>query len=87
MNEFEDLLLDLERNLTRSGHTIPLPELFELRMAAATAHELMAATERGDTTAAEFHAGLLEHHVRGAHALRFHVREHQDTTCTEREPD
>ena len=100
VSEFEDLLLDLERMPAGSGEAMGLPELFELRMAAATAHELMAAIDRGDAPAAGFHSELLEHHVHNAHALRFHLRENTSpptgvpghgavppaSTCTGREP-
>ncbi|MEV6712803.1 hypothetical protein AB0M48_12275 [Lentzea sp. NPDC051208] len=95
MSEFEDMLLGLERILARSGETMALPELFELRMATATAHELMAAVERGDAPAVEFHTELLEHHVHNAHALKFGVREDTPSStppapprasaCTERD--
>ncbi|WP_439655978.1 hypothetical protein ACSHWB_26480 [Lentzea sp. HUAS TT2] len=70
MNELEVVLQDLEKGLEASGDTRPLPELFELRMAAAATQEFLAAGDRGDAVAAEFHAAVLEHRT---HRLRFRV--------------
>ena len=84
MSEFEDLLHDLESQLASSGDTMPLPALFELRMAVATGHEFVAATERGDTMAAEFHAELLEHHVRSAHTLRCGIKNERGRPLNDR---
>ena len=81
VSEFEDLLLDLEEILARSGQTMALPELFEFRMATATANELLAALGRGDAQAVEFHTELLEHHVREAHALKFGLRDSSSSSA------
>ncbi|HUQ60241.1 hypothetical protein [Lentzea sp.] len=71
----EDLLNRMGRDLARSGEAQAAQDLLELRTAVAAATELMAAVERGDLTAAEFHAELLQRQVSEARPLRFEADE------------
>lgn len=70
----EDVLRGLQDDLAAQGELESAREVFELRTAAAAAAELVAALDRGDRSAAEFHSELLRRQVEEKDAMRFWSR-------------